>query len=400
MSNPPLGPSRAAELPAEPNLEHLKKAAKLRLRAMRTAAPSTKLTDVQFLIAREYGFASWRALKAEIDRRRTPSDAAIPKYLKAGPPDPSLDIYVRPQRLVKLNTRRRFNLCVMGEGSPTVVLAAGANASTSHWARVQPEVAKRTLTVSFDRAGRGFSDSGPLPRSAAATVADLRAALAKIGARPPYVLVGHSLGGLEMRLFAFLHAAEVAGLVLVDSSSEAYTAALLRHKSFRDWSRRDYAEVRRTAAMARAGTLLPGTPEFDARVYFPPEPELPDALNAAILTNRASPAYWRAELSAIREHLGGDQVALAKAHQSLGDMPIVVLTAAEHLSAGGDSKLGALVQSTQADMAALSSRGVQRTVNCGHHIPWERPDAVISAIDEVLGQASRAFETPATIHNE
>lgn len=69
MSNPSLGPSRAAELPAEPNLEHLKKAAKLRLKAMRTAAPSTKLTDVQFQIAREYGFASWRALKVEVDRR-------------------------------------------------------------------------------------------------------------------------------------------------------------------------------------------------------------------------------------------------------------------------------------------------------------------------------------------
>ncbi len=387
MSNPSLGPSRAAELPAEPNLEHLKKAAKLRLKAMRTAAPSTKLTDVQFQIAREYGFASWRALKVEVDRRRTPSDA-IPKSQTAGTPDLSLELYARPQRLVKLNTRRRLNVCVLGGGSPTVVLAAGANASTFHWARVQPEVAKHTLTVSFDKAGRGFSDSGPLPRSAAATVADLRSALAKIGAKPPYVLVGHSLGGLEMRLFAFLHTREVAGLVLVDATSEEYTARLLRHEAFREWSRRDYAEVRRTAAMARAGTLVPGTPEYDARVYFPPEPGLPDALYAAVLKDRGSPAYWRAELSVIREHLGGDQVALAKARRSLGDMPIVVLSAAETLAAGGDPRLGALVQSTQAEMAALSSRGVQRTVNCGHHTPWERPDVVVSAIEEVLGQAS------------
>jgi len=385
MSNPPLGPSRAVELPAEPNLEHLKKVAKHRLRAMRVAAPSTKLTDAQFQIAREYGFANWRALKTEIDRRRTPSEAASAKRLKAGPPDPSLEIYARPQRLVKLNTRRRLNICVMGAGSPTVVLAAGANASTSHWARVQPEVAKHALTVSFDKAGRGFSDSGPLPRCAAATVGDLRMALAKTGAKPPYVLVGHSLGGLEMRLFAFLHPSEVVGLVLVDSMSEEYTARLLEHETFRDWSRRDYAEVRRTAAMARAGTLLPGTPEYDARVYFPPEPELPDALNAVILKNRGSPAYWRAECSFIR-HLGTDQMAMAKARRSLGEMPIVVLIAAETLAAGGDPKLSALTQSTQAEMAALSSRGRHRIVDGGHHIPWEQPDAIISAIEEVLAE--------------
>jgi pimeloyl-ACP methyl ester carboxylesterase len=386
MPNPSLGPSRRAELPAEANLEHLRKAAKLRLKAMREPAPSTKLSDAQFQIAREYGFGSWRALKAEIDRRRTASGAAPPMPVQSGPPDPALEIYARPQRLVKLNTRRRLNVCVMGHGSPTVVLAAGLNASTSHWARVQPEMAKRTLTVSFDKAGRGFSDAGPLPRSAAATVADLRTALAEIGARPPYVLVGHSLGGLEMRLFAFLHTSEVAGLVLVDSTSEAYTAKLFGLKAMRDWSRRDYAEVRRTAAMARAGTLLPGTVEYDKRVYFPPDPELPDALNAAILQNRASPGYWRAQLSVIREQLGGDQVALAESRRSLGDMPIVVLTAAETLAAGGDDKLSGLVQSTQADMAALSSRGVHRIVDCGHHIPWERAGAVVSAIEEVLGQ--------------
>jgi pimeloyl-ACP methyl ester carboxylesterase len=386
MLNPSLGQSRPAKLPAEPNLEHLKKAAKQRLKAMRAAEPSSKLTDAQFQIAREYGFASWRAMKAEVDRRRTPSHEAPPKYLKAGPPDESLEIYAAPQRLVRLNTRRRLNVRTIGDGSPVVVLAAGANASTSRWARVQREVAKHTLTLSFDKAGRGFSDPGPLPRSAAATVADLRTALSKVGANPPYVLVGHSLGGLEMRLFAFLHTSEVAGLVLVDAASEEYTARLLEHESFRDFSKRTYAETRRTAAMARAGTLLPGTSEYDARVYFPPEPELPDALNAAILENRRSPGYWRAELSGMREHLGGDIAALSEARRSLGDMPIVVLTAAEHLAAGGDPRLGALVQSTQAGMAALSSRGVHRIIDCGHHIPWERPDAVVSAIMEVLGQ--------------
>lgn len=70
MSNPPLGPSRPADLPAQPNLEHLRKIAKQRLRAMQRIAPSAKLADAQFQIAREHGFASWRSLKAEVDGQR------------------------------------------------------------------------------------------------------------------------------------------------------------------------------------------------------------------------------------------------------------------------------------------------------------------------------------------
>ena len=301
-------------------------------------------------------------------------------------PDPSLDAYAEPQRLVKLNTRRRLNLCVLGNGPATVVFAAGLAGFTGHWARVQPAIARRALTVAFDKAGFGFSDPGPLPRSAAATVADLRIALRRIGAAPPYVLVGHSLGGLEMRLYAYLHAEEVAALVLVDPTSEDYQREVFKHPAMREWSRRDYAEVRRVYAMAKGGTLVPGTPAHEARVG-PPSPELPDRLNAAVLKNRASPGYWRATLSMIRQQRGPDLRVMAGARRRLGDTPIVVLSATQTLDAvraqAGEAA-AAYLQKSHQGMAAESTRGVWRAVECGHGIQWERPDAVIAAVEEVL----------------
>src|SRR5215469_8864652 len=131
-------------------------------------------------------------------------------------PDPRLEIYGRPQRLVKIGRRRRLNLHITGEGSPTVILASGAGDCTLHWCLVQPSLSRTHRVVSFDRAGMGFSDPGPVPRTASRIVADLRAALRAAGIGPPYILVGASMASFEARLFAYLHAEEVIGMVLVD----------------------------------------------------------------------------------------------------------------------------------------------------------------------------------------
>src|ERR1022692_3683627 len=94
--------------------------------------------------------------------------------------------YAAPQTLVKVSARRRLNLLIAGEGEPTVIFAPGGWASTLEWARVQHAVAARTRTVGYDNAGFGFSDPGPLPRTASAIVNDLRAALKAAGIPPPY----------------------------------------------------------------------------------------------------------------------------------------------------------------------------------------------------------------------
>jgi pimeloyl-ACP methyl ester carboxylesterase len=125
-------------------------------------------------------------------------------------PNPWLDQhYAVPQTLVKIGRRRRLNLLIAGEGAPSVIFAAGLIGTSLHFARVQHEVALKTRTVAFDKAGMGFSDPGPLPRTASAIVNDLRAALKAADIAPPYVLAGHSAGGPQMRLFAFHHPARL-----------------------------------------------------------------------------------------------------------------------------------------------------------------------------------------------
>lgn len=116
-------------------------------------------------------------------------------------------------------------------GAPTVVFDAALGASALSWTLVQEEVARRAATFAFDRAGMGWSELGPLPRSGERAVAELRALLAAAGARPPFLLVGHSYGGLLSRLFAARHPDEVAGLVLVDAAApEQWTAISARDR--------------------------------------------------------------------------------------------------------------------------------------------------------------------------
>ena len=107
-----------------------------------------------------------------------------------------------------------------GEGSPVVLLNAGLGNWSYYWTLVQPAVAEFTRVVAFDRAGLGGSEPGDLPRDANLIVAELEAFLSAADIPPPYILVGHSLGGFHVRLFAYRHPERVAGVVFVDSRHE------------------------------------------------------------------------------------------------------------------------------------------------------------------------------------
>ncbi|NTU81141.1 MAG: alpha/beta hydrolase [Chloroflexales bacterium] len=97
---------------------------------------------------------------------------------------------------------------------------AGANDFSLFWARVQPEVVRIARVCVYDRAGLGWSEPSPHERTSPTMVRELHTLLERAGEPGPYVLVGHSLGGLNMRLFAQQHPAEVVGLVLVDAAHE------------------------------------------------------------------------------------------------------------------------------------------------------------------------------------
>src|ERR1700690_1093860 len=125
--------------------------------------------------------------------------------------------YVGPGQLVNIGGRR-INLHCMGAGSPTVVLMAGIFSWSVVWYKTQPVIAQKTRVCAFDRAGYGFSDPGPRPQILSDVVDDLHAALNAGPISGPYVLVGHSLGGIEARLYAQRWPNEVVGMVLVDTA--------------------------------------------------------------------------------------------------------------------------------------------------------------------------------------
>ena len=127
--------------------------------------------------------------------------------------------YPAPGRLVDVGGFRLHIHCT-GSGSPTVVLDAGLGGSSLDWSLVQPELATTTRVCAYDRAGMGWSDPSPAPRTPAAAADELHRLLVKANITGPYVQVAHSLSGKSARLFARRHRDEVAGLVLVDTRSE------------------------------------------------------------------------------------------------------------------------------------------------------------------------------------
>jgi pimeloyl-ACP methyl ester carboxylesterase len=144
----------------------------------------------------------------------------------------------------------RMHLVCEGEGGPAVIFDSGHADVWLTWFKVQPGLAKVTRVCTYDRAGIGYSDPGPRPRSRRRMVEELRTLLARASIAPPYVLVGHSFGGLNVRLYAALHPREVAGLVLVDSAHEDHW----RYAPREFWQRYldNMEEERRLAPESRA----------------------------------------------------------------------------------------------------------------------------------------------------
>lgn len=212
----------------------------------------------------------------------------------------------------------RLHLNCVGEGSPTVILETMSGGMSAYWAWIQPEVAQKTRVCAYDRAGRGWSDPGVTPRDLWGTAEDLYTLLQNAGIEGPYVLVGHSIGGLYVRAFADQHPDEMAGMVLVDAVHPE------DFKRFPEEEEQEKTYSMITAffpALARIGLF---------RLYFASGgeidfPDLPAQQHAEVASFWSSPAYFqnsRAEGqmgSAIREQ--------GQALLDLGDIPLVVISA-------------------------------------------------------------------------
>ncbi|HXD09399.1 MAG TPA: alpha/beta hydrolase, partial [Anaerolineales bacterium] len=145
-----------------------------------------------------------------------------------------------------------MHLYCMGEGSPTVILEAGLNDFHVSWSKVQAEVATATRVCSYDRAGLGWSEASPHPRTSQVMAEELHTLLTNSGVAAPYILVGHSFGGIVMRQFAQQYPDEVAGMVLVDSAHEEQVTRLLFLKDSAD---EFISQFRTLSAMSSFGLM-------------------------------------------------------------------------------------------------------------------------------------------------
>ena len=252
-------------------------------------------------------------------------------------------------------------------------------------------IAPRFRVCAYDRAGYGFSDPGPRPRDGAAIARDLDQALRAARISGPFIVVGHSAGGLYVRLFADRRPGDVVGMVLVDPSVEyqdkRFAAAFGPGAgSIAPLIARD----ERCLAAAKAGTLPSSDPAL-AACAAPPGAAEPAAVAAERLAEARRPSLWETRISELEAlwTLTSDEVAAGR--RSYGDMPLVVLTA-DGTGAGNPPALRSRVlrfwAGLHAEIAVRSTRGLQRTVTGSSHIMTrDRPDAIAAAIDEVAAQA-------------
>lgn len=313
--------------------------------------------------------------------------------------------YTQPQRMVEIEPGRRLNLYCVGNGSPTVIFESGLTDPINVWGYVQPVVAGKTRTCSYDRAGVGFSDAGRRAATSANIVDDLHRLFIAAKIKPPYVLVAHSAGGLNARLYAHTYPSEVMGMVLVDptdeNQTEGYRLLDPEKRTAAQWDA--YAiepslQTRRECIVAANAGFVPGS-EIFKKCSFYQQPQLSEAVQAATIKFQMQPAFQQAQLSEEENvfRASADQVRAAR--RSYGNMPLIVLTK----SAGPPPKNPLTPEqlahrearykmwvNLHAEVAKLSTSGVHEIVpGSGHAIQLEKPEAVNDAVIRMLTMISK-----------
>jgi pimeloyl-ACP methyl ester carboxylesterase len=230
-----------------------------------------------------------------------------------------------------------------GSGSPTVILEAGWGDTSETWSLVQPEVARLTRTCAYDRVGLGRSDPGPEPETYLEAVRDLHGLFESAGVEGPYILAGHSLGGMYMLLYTHQYPQEVVGLLLVDSSH----------------------------------------PDSFGRNLAVMPPESP--------TDSESVRFYREWFSSTTKDPTLKSAYLQPG--SLGDLPLVVLTAPDKQRADDfpddlNDKFNRIWLELHEDLARLSSNSTHVIIRgSDHFIQQDQPESVIEAIRTLVGSA-------------
>jgi pimeloyl-ACP methyl ester carboxylesterase len=292
----------------------------------------------------------------------------------------------------------RLHLMVTADGNsgPAVIFESGLMSTILSWRELQPEIAKSSRTVAYDRAGLGWSDGGPTHRDAAQIVEELRSLLDLAEIAPPYILVGHSFAGLTTRLFAAKFPNEVAGLILIDPVVPEEWNPASEHN--RQRIRTGARILRRAAGLSRCGALRfvsllllsgvkpiaeplvrlmsKGAPEGDGTTRSPLFWNLPPAERAM------APVFWvlpkfTETIASQLENLprSAEQVAAAG---PLTNIPITVISAANTPPARRQEHVA---------IAKLSTLGKHITAEgSGHWVMQDEPELVLQAIRDVIRQ--------------
>lgn len=310
---------------------------------------------------------------------------------------PGDELYARPGQLAEAGGTR-LNLYCTGSGSPAVVFDSGWEDWAPVWTLVQPRVAAWTRACSYDRAGAGFSDPGPLPRTSVRIADELHNALRNAGIPGPYILVGNAFGGDNVRTFAARHTADTAGLVLVEADvggPDEHQGDARIIAGLRDC--RGAITARKPLPMLPARPGRP--PRTCAQQFFRglPEAMWSPVLNAKLLElAQAKVAMYDGYISEM-EQMTEDEAWLTQHEHSLGARPVRVLSTGNHgvhfLDAAraadpAEQKYQQKVASAQARWLELSSNAKQLfTDKSSEYIPFDQPDFVVDAIHEVYAQS-------------
>jgi pimeloyl-ACP methyl ester carboxylesterase len=284
--------------------------------------------------------------------------------------------YPPPGQLVDVGGHHLHLNCV-GRGSPTVVLDAGLGGFSLDWDAVLPEIATSTRVCAYDRAGLGWSEPGPSPRSPQQFASELHDLLTNAGVTGPYVVVAHSLSGKTARLFASQHPNEVAGMVLIDARHESVDQHLTPEQvAAEDKQHQRFQSMIKWMARFGLVRLLwdPAWPRV-----LPGTENLSPETRTTIGVLQARPRQTKAALAEGQGRLESN--ALLGTTAPLGDRPLLVLASAQsidHLPFWNDA---------QQIMVALSSNSRLTVVQSGHSVHFEQPALVVESIREVVDAA-------------
>ena len=295
-----------------------------------------------------------------------------------------------PGKLVELDGYRLHLNCTgqRREDTPTVIIEGGLGAPSLMWSLVQPSIAAYARVCSYDRAGQGWSEASPLPRTARPMMGELHDLLERAGETPPFILVGHSFGGVLMRVYATAYPADVAGLILVDARHEDYFQRMPA-----DYLKTDENNLRRarwlrqitpfglTRLAGRLGTL----DTFET--YLAPLPD--DIEPAAWAMMIYNPQHW--SISVAEREAIETSYQQVRATRLPEDLPLTVLTAEHGMEAwqpaagATDAAARAIWMDLQAELAGLTAHGQWIIVrDSGHYIYFDQPQAIVEAVASMV----------------